>query len=643
MVEKNICRDFNGINLEIKTDGTFSILLPGFSLLNCLPMVKAGELTLSEFRWKLRDDFKDSICLAGENELGKWQLKFSAVKNLSAVNGISLKMSGELHRELPDLDVTVFRIARLRAEHVLTQGIAMGGCVSIKLPADIAFSSHAQTMISAGDHTLQIAYPLIPQQPAILSGKVCASELQDIHASYKIKHFGLKRIELDPITIFAAKDAFQLMYDWADANIEVKKDFSDMIEPGWNSWDYYRWTITEEEVLKNAEFIARDPILSKHVKRIIIDDGWQYCYGEWEANHLFPNGMAYLAKEIRKMGFIPGLWFAPSIVEPHARIAQLDYDMLAMGESGKPCLSFQCMKRHAFVMDPTVPKVRKYFFDMFKRYADMGYGYFKLDFLGSTLSARKFADTLVPRTQIVRKIIEPIYEAINGKAKILGCNYNFDAGNKYVDAVRIGSDIHATWKGISHNVISVAARFWSNKRLWISDPDFALCRSMDTSNDPDILKLLCCLVYITPEMTDSKFCEFPLVEEVSRPQLELLLSIVLAAGGAVNLSDNMPRLNKSGLDLARRVVSADSGDAAIPLDLFRSDKPSYWLQKVKDYHRVLLINWTDKLGSYSFDLKAHGLKINSAFNFWNDQAVTVKDGIINIELNPRSCFLAVIK
>jgi hypothetical protein len=642
MITKNIRKDFNGVRLEVKTDGVFSILLPGFPILNCAPEVKAGELVPAGFNWSVCKESGDGICLAGENELGKWLLEFAAARNLGGVNGISVRMSGELHQALPDLEVTVLKVARLNANHILTQGIAMGGCSSVKLPASTSFSSHYQTMLSAGDHILQIAYPLMQQQPGKVYGKIEAHELQDIHVSYRLCHSGLKKIELDPITLFAAKDGFQLMYDWADANIEVKKDFTDMSAPGWNSWDYYRWTITEEEVLKNAEFIARDPVLSKHVKRIIVDDGWQYCYGEWEANHLFPNGMAYLAKELKKMGFVPGLWFAPTIVEPHARIAQMDYDMLAMGESGKPCLSFQCMKRHGFVLDPTVPKVRKHLFDMFKRYADMGYGYFKLDFLASTLSARKFADASVPRSQIVRKIVEPIYEAVNGKARILGCNYNFEAGNKVVDAVRIGSDIHATWKGVCHNVTSVAARFWSNKRLWINDPDFALCRSLDTANDPDMTKLLCCLVFITPEMTDSAFCEVPLVNEMFRPQAELLLSIVIAAAGAVNLSDNMPRLNESGLDLARRVVSAESGEAAIPLDLFRSDKPSYWLQKVKDYHRVLLINWNDEPGTYSFDLKVHGIKTNSALNFWNDLPVPVKDGIISAELAPRSCLFALV-
>ena len=70
--------------------------------------------------------------------------------------------------------------------------------------------------------------------------------------------------------------------------------------------------------------------------------------------------MEYLATEIKKMGFEAGLWFAPTIVEPHARIAQLDYDMLAKGKSGEPCLVYSCMERYGFVLDPTQQKVRNW-------------------------------------------------------------------------------------------------------------------------------------------------------------------------------------------------------------------------------------------------------------------------------------------
>ncbi|MBS1371109.1 MAG: hypothetical protein HPZ91_14250 [Lentisphaeria bacterium] len=106
-------------------------------------------------------------------------------------------------------------------------------------------------------------------------------------------------------------------------------------------------------MLENARFIAADPVLSKHVRRIIVDDGRQYCCGEWEANHLFPSGMKTPAAELRKMNFDAGLWFAPALAEPHSRIAQTGTEMLAAGESGLPCLGFECMRRHAFLLDPT--------------------------------------------------------------------------------------------------------------------------------------------------------------------------------------------------------------------------------------------------------------------------------------------------
>ena len=671
MLNRCFKKYFNGIQLSLALDGSYTVTLPGFELYQVRAglAVETGEAMASVegggapdpiepliiIDWKLSAESDDSVTLEGHNEWGDWQLQFSAVRNLTGVAGLQIGLSGTLTELVADLTVVPLCLPRLSATHVLTQGIAMGNCESLLLPTTKKFSSHYQTMITAGNHTLQIAFPMKQLQPGKVTGRAEGNELHDLQVGYSIKHFGLKRIELDPITLFSSEDGIQLMHDYGSANIEVVRNFSEPVAPGWNSWDYYRWAISEDEVLKNAEFIARDPVLSKHVKRIIVDDGWQYCYGEWDANPLFPNGMASLARELKKMGFVPGLWFAPALVEPQARIAQLDSVMLAMGESGKPCLSFKCMERHAFILDPTVLKSRKYLFDLFRRYTGMGYEYFKLDFLGSALTARKFADSTVPRSQIVRKIVEPIHEAVKGhsrtgcpsladdrKVTLLGCNYNFEAGNALVDAVRVGGDIHARWDGIMHNAISVAARFWSNKRLWLNDPDFALCRSLDSSNDPDLTRLLCCTVNVTPEMLKADFADFKLVSEVRRPQMEVLLSVVLAAGGAVNLSDNLPRLDPSGLDLARRVVSAEPGEAAIPLDLFRSELPSIWLQRVGDHHRLLLVNWTQKTAAHSFNLKSHDITASTVVNFWNDQVIPVNNSVIRAELNPRSCLLLVI-
>jgi hypothetical protein len=352
--------------------------------------------------------------------------------------------------------------------------------------------------------------------------------------------------------------------------------------------------------------------------------------------------MESLAKKLTKMGFEPGLWFAPTIVEPHARIAQVEYDMLAKGEAGEPCLAFECMRRSGFVLDPTQEKVKKHLFQLFSRYASMGYKYFKLDFMGATLKARRFADPLVPRSEIARLIVEPIHEAVKGKAKILGCNYHFDGGGKFVDSVRIGSDIHARWDRLKENTVSVGARFWSNGRLWLNDPDFALCRGLDTSDDPDLKRLKPCLVFITPEAKELEPGWLMALVDMKRPQLEILLGVTLMAAGAVNLSDKMTRLNESGLDLARRTVSAERGEAARPLDLFESERPSYWLQKLSKGHRVLMVNWGDEPASREVDLKALGIEAKSARNFWNDEAVSIENGVLKAKLQPATCLMAEI-
>ena len=151
------------------------------------------------------------------------------------------------------------------------------------------------------------------------------------------------------------------------------------------------------------------------------------------------------------------------------------------------------------------------------------------------------------------------------------------------------------------------------------------------------------MVYIAPEnMQKDDPGMFKLVD-ICRPQAEVLLSIVIAAGGAVNLSDKMTRLNESGLDLARRTVSAESGEAAIPLDLFSTELPKYWVQKVGNAHRVLLINWEDAPAELVLDLDQAGVSGRKAYNFWNDLPVKITNGKIRAQLAGRSCLFAVVR
>lgn len=629
----------NNTHLTLGTNGEYQVNIDNFELKNCRPLLICDREEYPLDRWEEIISDAKKILLKTTNELGTWFLEFKTVGR----NGVSIRLYGELLSIQKDLQLIVMDLPLLKADHLLGQGAKMGSC-ACKLLKDVEkqdFESNYQLMLTKDNSTLQLAFPLRQTQPNEFSGIIEDGQVKKLQAFTDVHNFAGTKIEADALTLKCDTNGFSLMENYADDNLENEKDLSGVFPAGWNSWDYYRWTITEEEVLKNAEFIANDPVLSKYVKRIIIDDGWQYCYGEWEANHYFPNGMKYLADKITELGFEPGLWFAPTIVEPHSPIAQMDYDMLACSEGGQPCFAYECMGRKGFLLDPTQEKVDKHLRKIFNRYADMGYKYFKLDFMAQTLKAKNFSDPTIPHSKIARLIVKSVHEEVSDRATVLGCNYQLKGGTDYVDAVRIGSDIHSKWESIKNNTISVAARFWTNRRLWINDPDFALCRAFDTSDEQDINRLQPCLIAVTPENHDPEAGAFMQVD-IKRAQSEILLSIVLAAGGAVNLSDKMYMLNESGLDLARRTVSAEVGDTAIPLDLFKSDLPAHWLQKVGNKHRVLLINWNDEAKEMTFNFNQYGIKANEAVNFWNDEPVKITQSRIDVILEPRSCLLAVV-
>ncbi|MBQ7694075.1 MAG: HD domain-containing protein [Lentisphaeria bacterium] len=510
--------------------------------------------------------------------------------------GIRFRSWADLRGKLPEkLTFSPLVFPAVAVDHTLFCGEKMGRCQAAVFPveAEPAFAGRHFAALTRKGETVLLTTPLNQQLDNFFRGQGTGKLLLDLRCDFEFRHNDVSgQVGFDEITLRRG-DGIELLEAYGEANAEVKRDFSVRPECGWNSWDYYRWTVTEDEVIENAEFIAADPVLRKHVKRIIVDDGWQYCYGEWEANPLFPGGMKKLADRLRKLGFKPGLWLAPSIVEPHCRIAQWDSDMLALSEGGQPCLGFRCMERYGFLLDPTVPKSRKFLEELFDRCAGMGYGYFKLDFLAFTLAAGQFHDRSVPRCRILRLLMESICKGVAGRAEILGCNYPFGSGNSFVDAVRVGGDIHSHWRSIKTNTVSVAGMFWANKRLWLNDPDFSLCRGVETSEDPDLRRLKPSYVYCPPASAFNPACAFDLAGTTLDEQ-KVLLSLVIIAGGAVNLSDKMSRLNETGLELARKVVSAESGFGGRPLDLFEHVLPIYWSQRLKRGGRLLVVNWEDE-------------------------------------------------
>lgn len=625
---------------KINDDGTLQFLSDTFKDIFCPEIRLNGKSEELRNPRTLKNTEKE-IVFSGCSANAKWLFTAEA-----AESSIKLRMRADLEKPAKEIKFILFSQKHLKADHIFSSNLRMGECVSIHFPTaeQRSFCGHHFAVLRNGNEYLMLSYPLRNCLMSNFSGIAGEEEIRDFECSSGTQFEDTLHWDSGELTLTCGNDAFCMIRKWSRENCETEKDFSTPLAPGWNSWDYYRWTVTEEEILKNADFIAHDPVLSKHIKRIIVDDGWEYCYGEWEANPYFPHGMKYLAKELSKMGFEPGLWIAPTIAEPHARISQyLPDEMMALGRNGRACLAYKCMARYGFVLDPTVEKSRKFIRDLFNRYAGMGYRYFKLDFLNSTLNAAQFHDRNVPRTDIVRMVVESASEGIGNRAVILGCNYPYCSGNKFVSAVRVGADIHSWWKKIKQNSVSVAGTMWAAETHWVNDPDFALCRSFETADDPDQQKIRHCAVFNTPENEEP----FPFGDETlvfaHENEIEVLLSVVLVSSGAINLSDNLTRLNEKGLFLARKVVSAEHGKPGTPIDMFDADHTKTWIQQLEKGTRVLMINWSDSAEERVFDPAAYGITGTTVFDFWKEQAIQLENGMLKATVAPHCCLLAVFE
>ena len=638
----------HGYAIEMARDGrSFTVVTPDMRLKGCrigvaadaVPRVAARDLRLTSPR-------HNRARITAASPLGRLTLDIGMAM-VAGDGALEMKLTLEADAGYRWVELsTLSGLTIGKATHLLSHGRSMGGCHAWKLPsaqAEPEFISHFQCVISTDKARLHLSHRLRQRQVACIKGRVDGAAIGGLEAVTRFEFTRPGKLTAEPLTLATVSDGFAAMTAWGDVQAQGAPPLPAEPQPvGWNSWDYYRWTITEDEVLANADFIASDPVLSRHVKRIIVDDGWQYCYGEWEPNSNFPSGMAALASRLRRMGFVPGLWICPTVAEPHSRIAQWDTEMLARSEGGDPCLCFQCMGRHAFIIDPTRADSKQWFHDLFSRYADMGYGYFKLDFLAGTLNARRF-HRKVSRSRMMDEIITPIHQAIGGRATILGCGYVYDGGNDLVQIVRAGGDIHATWNETRRNAVSLAARFWASNRLWITDPDFAVCRGPDTSKDPDRGRLRCLYVVVRPDETRSahesgrKWSEG--FDTIRYHEAQVLLSLVTINGGAVNLSDKLTTLNERGLDLLRRTVAAPRGGAPLPLDLFDSELVPRWLQPTPAGFRTLLINWEDTERELVLDLEPHGIHAVLGRDFWTGEEVRITGNRVTARLAPHSCQL----
>ena len=252
--------------------------------------------------------------------------------------------------------------------------------------------------------------------------------------------------------------------------LEVGSDAPRAAPNVWCSWYHYFLDVTERDIAENLAAISRRRL---PIDVIQIDDGWQAGIGDWpELSGRF-SSLADLAARIRDDGLRAGIWLAPFTVGSHSVLAREHPDWL-VGDGG------QNWGQQLLGLDLTHPGARSYMWSVFRQLEEIGFDYFKLDFLYSgALAGRRHED--LTGVAAYRSGLELIRNAVGPEAYLLGSGAPILPSVGLVDAMRVSPDTyHPTdsedaRRGLRGKT-NVVARAWQHGRFWVNDPDCMVAR-----------------------------------------------------------------------------------------------------------------------------------------------------------------------
>ncbi|HEU4430692.1 MAG TPA: alpha-galactosidase, partial [Myxococcota bacterium] len=365
-------------------------------------------------------------------------------------------------------------------------------------------------------------------------------------------------------------------------------------QAGWCSWYQFFAAVSEADVLRNLDALARLRE-TLPIDVVQIDDGYQRAIGDWlETNDRFPRGLGKLAAEIRSAGFTPGIWTAPFCAVAESELFRSHADWL-LRRGADPLLGLLhadwSRDHRVYVLDPSLPAVQRHLRGTFASLSELGFDYLKLDFLYTAALQADAADASLTRAARLRRGLEAIRAGAGPDAFLLGCGCPLGAAVGLVDGMRIGPDVAPHWAprpqpripGIEDTTPSAAnalrntfARVFMHRRLWLNDPDCPIARSRGS--------------------------------ELTREEARSLCASIAASGGMFVLSDDVAALEpaelallRDSLALAREVDAGGTAGTARALDLLAPGGPRGLAGHTQDAIVITALNGADAEQAFERD------------------------------------------
>jgi hypothetical protein len=469
----------------------------------------------------------------------------------------------------------------------------------------------------------------------LLISKTAEGEISFLAESVYAPGFVLKNnqaVGSNRLMINIAPDPYTALETYADIVGFTHKARTQSIVNGWCNWFYTYDQITEEEVIRNAEFASKN-LKAYGFEYIQVDEGFQRFHGDWEGNDRFPHGMKWLADQIKSLGLKPGIWISPFLVSEQTELFKNHPDWFLKNTDGSlkrvgPWPSedtdwarTENPKRYG--LDITHPEAAKWLYELTDTIVNRwGYQMIKIDFVAwSILSADHFYDATVSPAQAYRKGLEIMRNAAGEQCHILDCGPG-PVSIGLIDSMRIELDQNYgyakdAWKQYfmdsSCSAAASAKRYYFHKRTWVNDADHVCINLLPFS------------------------------------QAQAVATIIAMSGGNMISGDRLINLDAIRLELLKKVMPS-YGEAARPVDLFDKDIQTVFALKVKKsfgewtiagfFNPSLTESVEYKYGVDRLWLDPYATYL--AYDFWKEQFVGEVSNDIRVVVQPGSVTLLTI-
>ena len=405
------------------------------------------------------------------------------------------------------------------------------------------------------------------------------------------------------------------------------RDRSPHAPTGWLSWNTYFDTAGSKENLDEARFAA------KWFKPFGMEfwniESWQDNSPKLPVSNFhnmdletykvqFPEGMKWLADEIRKLGFRPGLWMAPYGTGNDDFYAR-HKDWFLHNKDGKPIRSWN----GKYTLDPTAPGALEHLTSIFDKAShEWGYEFFKID--GMSGRGPGYCAHLYERPDIRAVMHDPkcpnpfertvaAYRKGIGDDRIfLACQGHFTGAEAgYADASRTGADIvhpnePVKWGNILLQARCTVNQFFAHANVFWSDPD----------------------------------CMLVSQAALAREQAQVEATVVALPGQQTFAGDKLAELAPDRVKLIQQALPVCPTRPGKLYPMF-GQLPVWDLHVSRpfgDWHIVALFNWSDEEKEVSVawqEIGESGERVFVAWEFWTDAYLGERKGSLSAAVPPR--------